>query len=409
MNKYAFGATIRMLLYYWKAHCSIMLQIAAGIAVIYASIALYHSIQTDYEMKLAEINRMTWSIIAHSQPASSKPPIDYSQYSRLKEMYTKASFSMSVAHMAYYPNENGELEPALFVYASDDFIQTSLSIKEKGFEQGDIAYVGDHIRKAIAKGSEIINLNPNSPKYRGDGQSLFVGSQLSLPIQPMDDLQISVPSIKLQGYEEVPLTHVVLFPFSAYYKIFTPMDAGSFRLVVKVEDSVSDEQATSMIMQILDQLLTWNKNDYTYDVDSSLQHLLLSVGQVKDYAKAAAGIAGICLIIVTLGLTGLIHVLFHRRKQTIAISTAVGARKTVLFKGMLVEATLPSFLGGIIGTFGCAYYLSEFIHFGEFEILQPVALMAMTIGLSLLPGLLSAAMILYRIRRLQPLEILKGE
>lgn len=409
MNNYLYASTFRMLLYYWRAHCSIMLQIAAGIAVIYASTAMYYSIQTHYEKMLSEINKMTWNINVHSQSVSSNPPLDYSQYTKLKELFPSATLSMYVAHKAYFPSETGELEPALFVYASDDFIHSALKVNNKGFQQGDVAYAGARIEKAISKGSKIMNLNPNIPAYSGEQQTIFIGSQLSLPIRPIDELQSSVPGIKLQETEEIPLANVVLLPFVTYYMIYNAMDIDSFRLVIDVEESTSDEQATSLIMKIMDQLLTWNGSEYSYQVDSSLQKLLLSVSQVRDSAVAAAGIAGICLIIVALGLVGLIHVLFHRRKQTIAISTAVGARKMVVFKGLLFEATLPSLLGGIIGTMGCAYYLSEFVRFREFEILQPVLLMVMTIGLSLLPGALSAATLIYRIRRLQPLEILKRE
>lgn len=412
MNYYVITIALRMMRYYWKLHLSILVQIAAGIGVVYVSFVLYHSIQTYYENLLSRINEMNWSISVRPIGDSSKYPLSYDQYKQLQDAHPNATFPVYVSFSAYIPNDEGELDRAVFLYATDDFIQSTLQINNDDFEQGETAYVGDRIQAVMNSDTPLLMMNPNAPQYHIKDQRLSMNNEAFLNIQSINELSSSQSYIELSlnfedyNKEQIPLSHVVLLPFTAYYSIFPSVGISGLHIDMIADETVTDEQGATLIMQVLDQLLTWNGHEYNYDVNTKLQALLLSISRIRNAALVATTIAGICLIIVTLGLTGLLHALFHRRQHTFAIHTAIGVKKQTLFAGMMLEATLPSLIGGIIGTSASYYYVKFNTNFA-FEMLQPASMILFAIGLSLLPGLFSTSTLVYRIRKLQPLEMIR--
>jgi ABC-type antimicrobial peptide transport system, permease component len=405
MNRYIVSKSLLMILRHWKLHLSFALQMAAGIAVIYAYATLSHSAALQYQRLQAEISGMIWDVTAAYERPASRPPLDYEQYVRLREAYPGASFPFCIAYAVYYTADGTDIRTAWLLFASDDFLETVLGAEGTGFERGRAAYAGGEARALLEGRYRIIHQDTPLPLDAGGALTGEDGARLS--VLPVEALGTGRTRITHHDLEDIPLDRAALLPLAAYYPLFKPEDAGRFKLSVKLGRNMSGDEATAAVMEILSTLLEWNGGDYHYNVRTALQHFLLRYEEVRANAAVAAAVAGLCLAIVLIGLVAVVQLIYIRRSKAFAVSSALGAGKGSLFMELCLESVLPSFAGGLLGTAACAWYLSEFVH--AIAIRQSPAVMAAAAAVSLAPGCLAAGSLAFRIRRLRPLEILRRD
>ncbi|GBF75117.1 putative macrolide ABC transporter permease/ATP-binding protein MacB [Paenibacillus sp. 598K] len=404
---------LHMALYYWKSYMLIIVQIAAGAFVIYSSLTIYASIESRYEEMQDEVHTLTWHIVAQSSGDSDTPPISYEQLLQLKQTYTEAMFPLHFVYPVYYTNEANQLTEAYIIYASDDYMQFMLQ-SEEPFDTSSNVYVGSEIKAFLEKKGDLIKIFPGTPAYRVIDGSLVIDEGRHYSIQPIMSASDDKPDsfevpIHFGETEKRALSdQIVLLPLTAVYEHYTPKDEGTLRLSVRVNPSTSGEEATTLIMQVVSQLFNWNPS-YSYNVSTLLQQFLLKMTGVKDTAIIAFIISIVCLLLVILGLTGLVHLLFNRRKQGLSILIAVGARRQDLWAAMVVETMLPALLGVAIGVLGGAYYLPRYIQFDQISISPSILWMVVTAAACLLPVFLSSSTLFLRIYNLQPIKILSRE
>lgn len=407
MNRYILTKSVFMILRHWKLHLSFALQIAAGVAVIYAWTTIYHSVSFRFQSMQEEIDRMIWDIIVTTEQTSNRLPLDYNQYVKLREEFPEASFPFCVVQRVYFTKEGHDVNTAYFLFSSDDFIRTILGADQSGFETGSVAYAGDEAIALLEGRYTIIHQNIDFvPSGR---EQMTLDGNLQLSVAPVETLGTGQTHFNYHDLEDIPLNQVVLLPITSYYPIYKPEDAGLFKLSIKLSPHLDGEEATSTVMEVLSVLLSWNGEDYGYNVKTSLQRFLLQFEEMRTNAAVASTVAGICLVIVMIGLTAVVQMIYIRRKKDMAICSAIGATKSTLFKEFWLESVLPSFSGGVLGTIGCSWYLSAFIHFESFELRQSLSIIVLSVAISLLPGCLAAGSLFFQIRRLQPLEILRRE
>jgi ABC-type antimicrobial peptide transport system permease subunit len=202
--------------------------------------------------------------------------------------------------------------------------------------------------------------------------------------------------------------NIVLLPLTVLYEHNVSKVEIALRLSVIVNSAVSGEEATVLIMQVVSQLFNWNPS-YSYNVSTPLQQFLLKMTGVKDSAVIVSVIAMVCLLLVILGLTGLIHLLFNRRKEGLSILIALGARRQELWVSMLIESMFPAIIGVGIGLVVGYFYLPKFVPLGQVVITPTVMGMILTAAGCLLPVLLSSSTLLLRIYRMNPIKILTRE
>lgn len=404
---------LRMLRFYWKNYSLIGLQMAAGAAVIYSSLTVYSSIQYRYDEMQNEIKKTEWDLLAYRSGESTSPPLRYDQYQQLRQKYSDAQFPLHFVYPVYYPNENNELTEAYFVYASDAYIKLFARL-DAAIESSDKAYIGESIKEALQNRVDLLTVYPRTPAYRVQDNSLYVEESIHYPLQSIEQLNSEPFSIRILGYGEeedkmIPADQIVLLPLTAMYTHYHPQDQGTFRLSVLLKDDLPSDEATDLIMQIIGQLFNWNGAEYSYQVSTQLQRFLLEISVVRDTAVIAAIIAAVCLVLVTLGLTGLIHLLFNRRKQGFAILIAMGAQRKQLLAGLMLEAVYPALIGCMVGILGSYYYLPAYVQLKQVDIHQSADVMLITMCCSLLPIVLAIQTLYFRVRNLKPVEILSRE
>jgi len=399
--------SLHMALYYWKSYMLIMVQIAAGAFVIYSSLTIYASIESRYEEMQDEVHTLTWHIVAQSSGDSVTPPISYEQLLQLKQTYTETMFPLHFVYPVYYTNEENQLTEAYIIYASDDYMKLMLQ-SEEPFETSSSVYMGTGIKAFLEKKGELIKIFPGTPAYHVIDDSLVIDKESHYSIQPIKSDSFEVQIHFGETEKRALADQIVLLPLTAVYEHYTPKDEGTLRLSVRVNPSTSGEEATTLIMQIVSQLFNWNPS-YSYNVSTLLQQFLLKMTGVKDTAIIAFVISVVCLLLVVLGLTGLVHLLFNRRKQGLSILIAIGARRQDLWAALVVETMLPALLGVAIGVLGGAYYLPRYIQFDQISISPSIVWMVVTAAACLLPVFLSSSTLFLRIYNLQPIKILSRE
>ena len=407
MTGYVVSNSLRMIRRHWKRHLSFALQMAAGVAVIYACATLYLSAAAQYREMREEISGAVWDVRASAERPAIRPPLDYGQYARLKERFPEASLPFCIARLVYYTEDGTDIRTGYVLYVSDDFLETVLGADKPGFERGTAAYAGNDIRGLLDGRYRLIPVNghPEPEPIAAGATAAMDGAWLS--ILAMDELGVERTRFTHHHLENVPLDRTALLPLTSYYPSFRPEDAGMFLLSVRFGRDADEDEAIGDVLALLGLLTEWNGADYLFNVETPGQQLLLTYEQVRTGTAVAAAIAGICLAIVLIGLTAVAQLAFLRRRQAFAVCSALGARKAVLFGEMLLESALPSIAGGIAGTAASACWLSEWVD--SLPVRQSPAVMAAAAALALAPGLLAACALAPGFRRLRPLEILRSD
>lgn len=410
MNGYSLLKSFRMFRYHWRRHLFIFLQMALGITAIYAALTVFHSIEQKYISMKSDAKNMMWNIQMVSYRPTKDPPITLEEYRRLKRSHPEFIVPFHVVSPVHYAREKGDgIEEGVIYYATEDFLRTYLNINVPDFEMGRVAYVGPQLRKALQGDYFVIQQFPPSAEIKQG--HWMQGDYKVLSVRDIGGLVGSGNGmIEIEKGKPIPTEKIALVPFGVYQPFFTPEDVGRFRLsMVAEQGDMSDVDVPSAVMQVMEELEIRHGAFYSYNVGTFLQRFLLEIGVVQQTAMIVAVIASLSLVIVMIGLLSLILLFYRQRIRGIAVSAAIGASKGALFREFLIEATFPSLLGGVLGTVIGSFYLKYFIHFGGFEIrLLPVH-MIFAIGLSLIPGLLTALVVYVHILRLRPLEILRKE
>jgi putative ABC transport system permease protein len=118
-------------------------------------------------------------------------------------------------------------------------------------------------------------------------------------------------------------------------------------------------------------------------------------------------ITGLSLFVGGIGIMNIMYVSVTERTREIGIRKAIGARRRTILLQFLVEAALICLIGGIIGLM-IAYPLS-LIADQILPTAMPITIVAISIGVSLLVGVVSGFLPAYRASRLDPVDALRYE
>jgi putative ABC transport system permease protein len=202
---------------------------------------------------------------------------------------------------------------------------------------------------------------------------------------------------------------IVLMPYST----FSRRIIGNERIVTIMASAVSKDQLDSAkeeittILRRRRHIREGDEDDFGVRDPREIQDLLQSVTGML--TTLLAGVAAVSLLVGGIGIMNIMLVSVTERTREIGVRLAVGARSADILTQFLVEASVLSCLGGIVGIgfgVGAAYGVAKAIHI---PFVLPLATAPLAFGVSLVIGVIFGVIPARKAAHLNPLEALRFE
>lgn len=197
--------------------------------------------------------------------------------------------------------------------------------------------------------------------------------------------------------------------------IFIPEDvAGSLSKnaapIYEILAKPTDPSKTSEIADRINRnLVVSHGGQSQLNVSEGTQNITESDSIVGLLTRLIAGVAAISLLVGGIGIMNVMLVSVAERTREIGIRKAVGATNRQILEQFLIEATVLSFFGGVIGIL-LAYFIVLFLRLGTS--LNPVIswqVVLIATGVSLLVGIIFGSVPALKAARRDPIDALRAE
>jgi putative ABC transport system permease protein len=200
---------------------------------------------------------------------------------------------------------------------------------------------------------------------------------------------------------------VAIAPVSAVRASLTGYGSLSQILVqASAPDTVTEAQ--NEITSILNtKLKVTNTSNEPFRILNQAELLSTRTDTAKTFTVLLGAVAGISLLVGGIGITNIMMVTVTERTREIGIRKALGARRRTIMTQFMVEATVLSVLGGLLGV-AAALIGSRFSIVGVTPVIVPSSI-ALALGVSIAIGLFFGSYPASRAASLRPIEALRYE
>jgi putative ABC transport system permease protein len=200
---------------------------------------------------------------------------------------------------------------------------------------------------------------------------------------------------------------VAIAPVSAVRASLTGYGSLSQVLVqATAPDTVTEAQ--NEITSILNtKLKVTNTSNEPFRILNQAELLSTRTDTAKTFTVLLGAVAGISLLVGGIGITNIMMVTVTERTREIGIRKALGARRRTIMTQFMVEATVLSVLGGLLGV-AAALIGSQFSIVGVTPVIVPSSI-ALALGVSIAIGLFFGSYPASRAASLRPIEALRYE
>lgn len=200
---------------------------------------------------------------------------------------------------------------------------------------------------------------------------------------------------------------VVVAPISRVQQSLTGYGELS-SVVVQARGAAQVDAAQAEVESVLDaQFKLTDPAQASYTVTNQAQLLATRTSTTQTFTSMLAAVAGISLLVGGIGVTNIMLVTVTERTREIGIRKALGATRGAVLGQFLVEATVLSAGGGVLGVLA-AVIASRMTIMGTRPELVPGAV-ALALGVSVAIGVFFGGYPAWRASRLQPVQALRYE
>ncbi|MFL6055563.1 MAG: ABC transporter permease [Actinoallomurus sp.] len=200
---------------------------------------------------------------------------------------------------------------------------------------------------------------------------------------------------------------VAIAPLPAVQQSLTGYGALN-QIVVEAKSPKTVDAAQSEVTDTLNQrhdISGANSADFQILNQASLQSAISSSS--RTFTVLLGAVAAISLLVGGIGITNIMLVTVTERTREIGIRKAIGAPKGAILGQFLVEATVLSLLGGLLGV-AAGVVGSQFTVMGVRPVIVPSSI-ALALGVSVAIGLFFGSYPANRAAKLRPIEALRHE
>lgn len=144
---------------------------------------------------------------------------------------------------------------------------------------------------------------------------------------------------------ETDFNNAIFIPYQVVQDL-TAKKASIYEVLVQAQTAPQADQAAASITA---RLTAAHGNQQDFTVLKAGETLSLTSNILNLLTRLIAGVAGISLLVGGIGIMNVMLVTVSERTQEIGIRKAIGATSRQIMNQFLVEATVLSFVGGIIG------------------------------------------------------------
>jgi putative ABC transport system permease protein len=198
---------------------------------------------------------------------------------------------------------------------------------------------------------------------------------------------------------------IVISPVSAVQQALTGYGALN-QILVQATGPDTVNAAQTEVSAILDQKLHVTGTE-PYRILNQAQLLQARTSTAQTFTLLLGAVAGISLLVGGIGITNIMMVTVTERTREIGIRKALGAPKRTVLMQFLVEATVLSLMGGLLGV-AAAVIGSRFQIAGVTPVIVPSSV-ALALGVSIAIGLFFGSYPASRAASLRPIEALRYE
>jgi putative ABC transport system permease protein len=199
---------------------------------------------------------------------------------------------------------------------------------------------------------------------------------------------------------------IVIAPVSAVQQALTGYGPINQILIqATAPDTVSAAQAE--VTAILNQKLHVTSGNPPYRILNQSQLLEARANTAETFTLLLGAVAGISLLVGGIGITNIMMVTVTERTREIGIRKALGAPKRTVLTQFLVEATVLSLMGGLLGV-AAAFIGSRFKIAGVTPVIVPSSVI-LALSVSVAIGLFFGSYPASRAASLRPIEALRYE